>query len=216
MPRRTPAPERPPLPLEYETHVAAELSGLENYKLLIGAIIPRPIAWVTTLGPGGVINAAPFSAFTFVCSDPPMVGINAGRKEGELKDTPRNIAAMKEFVVNIVSVPLGAQMHQTSADYPAGISELEAVRLSPSPSRFIKTPGILEAPVRMECRLHSIHEFGVGPAWFMVGDVLAFHIRKDIIQNGKIDSFALDPLGRLGGPNYATLGSPVTLTLDPV
>ncbi len=189
---------------------------MENYKLLIGAIIPRPIAWVTSLGEGGVINAAPFSAFTFVSSDPPMIGVNAGRRDGELKDTPRNVEAMKEFVVNIVSTPLGPQMHQTSADYPPGVSELKAVGLTPAPSRLIQTPGILEAPVRMECRLHKILEFGVGPAWFMVGDVVAFHVRKDIIRNGKIDGFALDPLCRLGGPNYAALGAPVTLKLDPV
>jgi len=196
--------------------ISAELSPLENYKLLIGAIIPRPIAWVTTLGQGGIVNAAPFSAFTFVCSDPPMLGFNAGRRDGELKDTPRNVEAMKEFVVNIVSVPLAQQMHQTSADYPPGTSELVAVGLTAVPSRSIRTPGILEAPVRMECRLHAIHHFGVGPAWFMVGEVVAFHIRKDIIQNGKIDSFALDPLCRLGGPNYATLGEGISLNLDPV
>jgi flavin reductase (DIM6/NTAB) family NADH-FMN oxidoreductase RutF len=204
------------LPPEYETLISAELSPLENYKLLIGAIIPRPIAWVTTLGQGGIVNAAPFSAFTFVCSDPPMLGFNAGRRDGELKDTPRNVEAMKEFVVNIVSVPLAQQMHQTSADYPPGTSELVAVGLTAVPSRSIRTPGILEAPVRMECRLHAIHHFGVGPAWFMVGEVVAFHIRKDIIQNGKIDSFALDPLCRLGGPNYATLGEGISLNLDPV
>jgi len=204
------------LPPEFETHLPADLTALENYKLLIGAIIPRPIAWVTSLGPTGVINAAPFSAFTFVSSDPPMVGVNAGRRDGELKDTPRNIRDMKEFVVNIVSVPLGQQMHQTSADYPPGVGELKAVGLTPVESQLIKTPGILEAPVRMECRLHSILEFGDGPAWFMVGDVVAFHVRRDIIQNGKIDSFALDPLGRLGGPNYAALGRPITLALDPV
>lgn len=204
------------MPPEFETHLPADLTALENYKLLIGAIIPRPIAWVTSLGPTGVINAAPFSAFTFVSSDPPMVGVNAGRRDGELKDTPRNIRDMKEFVVNIVSVPLGQQMHQTSADYPPGVGELKAVGLTPVESQLIKTPGILEAPVRMECRLHSILEFGDGPAWFMVGDVVAFHVRRDIIQNGKIDSFALDPLGRLGGPNYAALGRPITLALDPV
>ena len=204
------------MPLEFETLVAADLSGMDNYKLLIGAIIPRPIAWVTTLGEGGIVNAAPFSAFTFVSSDPPMVGFNAGRRDGDLKDTPRNVEAMKEYVVNIVSVPLGQQMHQTSADYPHGVSELAAVGLTQAPSRFLKTPGIAEAPVRMECRLHSIHHFGIGPAWFMVGEVLAFHVRKDIIQNGKIDSFALDPLCRLGGPNYAALGEAITLKLDPV
>ncbi|MFY7962498.1 MAG: flavin reductase family protein [Elsteraceae bacterium] len=204
------------MPPEFETLIPAELSPLDNYKLLIGAIIPRPIAWVTTLGQGGIVNAAPFSAFTFVSSDPPMLGFNAGRRDGELKDTPRNVEAMKEFVVNIVSVPLGQQMHQTSADYPPGTSELEAVGLTAAPSRQIKTPGILEAPVRMECRLHSIHHFGVGPAWFMVGEVVAFHIRKGIIQKGKIDSFALDPLCRLGGPNYATLGEGISLKLDPV
>ncbi len=204
------------MPPEFETLIPADLSPLENYKLLIGAVIPRPIAWVTSLGQGGIVNAAPFSAFTFVSSDPPMLGFNAGRRDGELKDTPRNVEAMQEFVVNIVSVPLGPQMHQTSADYPPGTSELKAVGLTAAPSQQIKTPGILEAPVRMECRLHAIHPFGVGPAWFLVGEVVAFHIRKGIIQKGKIDSFALDPLCRLGGPNYATLGEPISLTLDPV
>jgi flavin reductase (DIM6/NTAB) family NADH-FMN oxidoreductase RutF len=186
------------------------------YKLLIGLVVPRPIAWVTSLAVDGVVNAAPFSAYTFVSTDPPMLGINVGRRAGGLKDTVVNARATGAFVVNVVSCDLGAAMHQSSADYPADVSEPAAIGLELAPSRLVPVPGLAAAPARMECRLTDVIAFGRGPQHLLVGEVVAFHVRADLIDDHKVDPFALDPLGRLGGPRYARLGETLTFTIAPV
>lgn len=188
------------------------LDPLSAYKLLVGAIVPRPIAWVTTISSAGVINAAPFSAFTFVCYAPPMIAISVGRKGDEIKDTARNIQDSRQFVVNIGSDSHLDQLHQTSAEYPAEVSEVDALGLETMASRFVSVPRLAAAPVSMECRLHDIIEFGRLKTQLIVGEVVAFHIRDDLYSAGKIDSIGMRPIARLGGPRYMTAGETITKT----
>ena len=190
---------------------AASLDPEATYKLLTGIIVPRPIAWVTTVSAAGVVNLAPFSAFTFVSNKPPMVGINVGRKAGRMKDTGVNILANGEFVVNIADDTLVGPVHESSVEHPPEVSEVELLGLQTAPSVHIAPPRLAAAPVSMECRLHRSIAFGDTGSEFMVGEVLAFHLREGLSHNGKIDTTALRPLCRIGGPNYARLGEVIAM-----
>lgn len=190
---------------------AAGLDAGAAYKLLVGIVVPRPIAWVTTVGDGGVVNAAPFSCYTFVSNDPPMVAVNCGRREGALKDTARNIAAGGGFVVNVVTEELAGPMHETSAEFPAGLGEPAALGLKLLPSKFIKAPRLACSPINLECMLHQIIELGELKSQLVVGEIVMFHIRDDLLDNGKIETRRLRPLARLGGRNYAPLGDIMTM-----
>jgi flavin reductase (DIM6/NTAB) family NADH-FMN oxidoreductase RutF len=189
---------------------ASELDAEAAYRLLVGAIVPRPIAWVTTISPGGRVNAAPFSAFTFLSNKPPMVGVSIGRRSGVLKDTARNIFAGEEYVVNIADESLLDPLHSSAQEFPEDVSEVEHLALSLAPSTMVKPPRLAAAPVSLECRLHRALEFGDYCTNLFVGEVVVFHVRDDIIERGKIDSMKLKPIARLGGPNYAMLGNIVT------
>jgi flavin reductase (DIM6/NTAB) family NADH-FMN oxidoreductase RutF len=182
----------------------SSLSHNDTYKLMMACIVPRPIAWVTSLGPDGIVNAAPFSAFCSVSTDPPMVGINIGRRGNTLKDTARNITATKEYVVNIADESLVQKLHQTSGEFPADVSELQELGLQTVPSEFVKAPRIAEAPIHMECVLHQIMEFGRSSQFF-VGEIKRFHVRDGLCIDNKIETARLRPLARVGGPTYARL-----------
>jgi len=190
---------------------ASTLGPEAMYKLLTGIVVPRPIAWVTTLSPGGGVNLAPFSAFTFVSNKPPMVGINVGRKAGVMKDTGNNIHATGEFVVNIPDETMIEPVHLSAVEYPPEVSEAELLGLPVAPSTHIRTPRLADAPISMECRFHRAITFGDTGSEFMVGEVIAFHIRDGLCVNGKIDTAKLRPICRLGGPNYALLGEIITM-----
>ncbi len=187
------------------------LSPEEGYKLLVGAIVPRPIAWITTRSPSGLVNLAPFSAFTLVCPKPPMVGIGIGRRAGVLKDTARNMFESGEFVVNIADETMLVPLHQSAEEYPPEVSEVELLGLKLAPSSMIATPRLADVPVAMECRLHSDYEFGDTRALFVVGEVVNFHFRDGLCVDGKIETERLKPICRLGGPKYARLGEIVAL-----
>ena len=190
--------------------IAPETLSIEaTYKLLTGCVVPRPIAWVTTLSDDGRINAAPFSAFTFVSNRPPMVGVSIGKKVGVLKDTPRNILARREFVVNIGDLNLLDQLHLSAQEYPPDVSEVEELDIEVLPSVRIKTPRIAKAPVSLECTLNQVVSFNKKTG-FYVGEIVNFHIRDGLLKNGKIETAELNPICRLGGPNYATLGDIIT------
>lgn len=179
----------------------------ENYKIMTGLVVPRPIAWVSTLNEAGATNLSPFSAFTFCSHMPPMVAISIGRKEGAvLKDTASNIFRTGEFVVNIVNRAVLDVMHNSSASVPADVSEAEALRLDQLPSSTIAPPRIAAAPASLECKLHMAIPLGEERNMLVIGEVLRFHVRDDLIRDGKVDSVSLDPVARLGGPNYAGLG----------
>ncbi|QQB33299.1 flavin reductase family protein [Achromobacter deleyi] len=189
---------------------APELSPEQTYKLMSGIVVPRPIAWISTLGPGGKVNLAPFSCFTFVSNTPPMLGINIGRKAGRRKDTANNILEHGHFVVNIGNASLLDAIHDSAEEHPPQVSEAELLHLEVLAGEHIATPRLAAAPVSLECTLHSVIPFGDTGAEFFVGEVKLFHIRDGLARDGKIDTTQLDPVCRIGGPNYALLGPLVT------
>lgn len=180
------------------------------YKLMMACIVPRPIAWVTSMTADGIVNAAPFSAFCSVSTEPPMVGVNVGRRGNALKDTARNIHARKEYVINIADETLMEQLHKCSTEYPPGISELAEVGLETAPSEFVQTPRIAAAPVQLECILFKVLEFGIASQFF-VGEIKRFHIRDGLCFDNRIETAKLRPLARVGGPTYARLREFVTM-----
>lgn len=181
------------------------------YRLITGIVVPRPIAWVTSLSGGGVVNLAPFSAFTFVSPKPPMLAISVGRKGGIYKDTAQNILNNEEYVVHIADSSLMNAVHESSTEHPPDVSEVEELRLSTLPGERIKVPRLKAAPIAMECRFRQCLEFGETRSRLIVGEVLVFHIREGLLNNGKIETETLDPIARIAGPRYAKLGEIVTL-----
>lgn len=182
--------------------------------MLSGIVVPRPIAWISSVSQAGVLNLAPFSCYTYVCSKPPMIGVNIGLRAGERKDTSRNIAESGEFVVNIGDDTMIEKIHQSADEFPPEVSEVELLGLNTTNSAEIGTPRLADVPISMECRLHSVQEFGQTRAEFIVGEVVMFHIRSDLYKNGKVETTSLRPVARIGGPNYATLGE--IITMEPI
>lgn len=185
-------------------------SERDNYKLLTGTIIPRPIAFVTTMSEEKVVNGAPFSYFNIVSANPPMVSLAIQRPEGRLKDTARNIYNNREFVVHIVDIDNVEKINETAASLPFNESELELANLTQVSSDLISVPGIKEAKVRMECKLIQAVPFGkegsTGSDLF-IGEVIQFHLDETIYEeSGRIDERALNAVGRLAGANYAMIG----------
>jgi flavin reductase (DIM6/NTAB) family NADH-FMN oxidoreductase RutF len=175
------------------------------YKLLTGSVAPRPIAWVTTISPEGLCNAAPFSAYTFVCNNPPMLLINVGRSD-RVKDTARNIRETGCFVVNVAVREHLEAMNASSAPYPADMSETDDLGIGLAPSALVAAPRIKGSPVNMECRLERIIDFGEEGSQSIIGRVVMWHIDDDLYEDGKIDQQRLNPVGRIGGAVYACLG----------
>jgi len=189
----------------------AYLDAETAYRLITGVVVPRPIAWVTSLSSSGVLNLAPFSAFMFVSPKPPMLAISVGRKGAIYKDTAQNILNNEEYVVHIADSSLMTAVHESSTEHPPDVSEVEELRLSTLPGERIKVPRLAAAPIAMECRFRQCLEFGETRSRLIVGEVLVFHIRDGLLQNGKIETEALDPIARIAGPRYAKLGEIVTL-----
>jgi len=188
-----------------------DLGAEQAYRLITGIVVPRPIAWVTTLSGTGVVNLAPFSAFTFVSPKPPMLAISVGRKAGVYKDTAHNILLNEEYVVHIADSTLMTMVHESSIEHPPEVSEVEELKLETLPSERIAVPRLKAPPIAMECRFRQCLEFGDTRSRLIVGEVLVFHLRDGLVNNGKIETEALDPIARIGGPRYARLGEIVTL-----
>jgi len=176
------------------------------YKLMTGIIVPRPIAFVSTISPGGVKNLAPFSFFTAISANPPVICFcpmvrGAG---GTPKDTLRNIESTREFVVNTVSEEIAAKMNICSADFPPDVDEFRESGLTPVPAELVLPPRVLEARIAMECRLLQIVPVSTQPLGgsIVIGEVLRFHIDDALFDNFKIDPDRLRPIGRMGGPTY--------------
>lgn len=183
----------------------ANLDWRDAHELLVGAVLPRPIAFVSTVGEDGVYNVAPFSFFTVMSVKPAIVGIGIGRKSnGQKKDTLLNIIFSKDFVINIVCEALTEAMNQASKDYPSHVDEFKEVGLAPAKSDFVKSPMVAESPVNMECRLIQILEFGEAPRInnFIIGEVVRVHIRDELWFNGTIKAHKLKAIGRLGEELY--------------
>jgi flavin reductase (DIM6/NTAB) family NADH-FMN oxidoreductase RutF len=181
------------------------------YRLITGVVVPRPIAWVTSLSATGVLNLAPFSAFMFVSPKPPMLAISVGRKRNVYKDTAQNILNNEEYVVHIADSSLMTAVHESSTEHPPDVSEVDELGLATLPGERIKVPRLAAAPIAMECRFRQCLEFGETRSRLIVGEVLVFHIRDGLLNNGKIETEALDPICRIAGPRYAKLGEIVTL-----
>ncbi|MDB5805499.1 MAG: flavin reductase family protein [Betaproteobacteria bacterium] len=191
---------------EYTFIDQAELDREAAYRLIIGCVVPRPIAWITTLNADGSVNAAPFSSYNYVATDPPMLAINIGARGTGFKDTARNIRDNGEFVVNVATEAAMEVMHVSGAEYPPGASETSALNIPLLPSRRVKPPRIAASPVQMECRLDQAIKLGRGGNTLYIGEVLAFHLSNDIYDGKYVDSVKMRPIARLGGPYYAALG----------
>ncbi len=184
----------------------AALGQVGMYRFLISTIVPRPIAFISTISPEGIVNLAPFSFFNGVSSNPPCVMVSITRKsDGDKKDTLRNIEATRQFVLNTTPEWLAQQMNQCSAEYPYGVSELEKVGLTAVPSLRVKPPRIGESPVQMECELYETLEIGdgsMGSATIVVGKIVMAHVAESAWKDGKATFEELKPLSRLGGLSY--------------
>lgn len=192
-------------------HVSmADLDNMQRYWLITGSIGPRPIALVTSFNKDGLCNAAPFSAFNYMGEDPPLFVIAIDRYGSEshrprqMKDTLVNILERKAFVVNMVDEPIAAQMACCATDYPADVSEPQAVGLALAASNVVAVPRIAEAPIAWECELYRTIEFSEHRT-LVFGQILSMTFKDELLDENRmrvhVDRFA--PYGRLGGPNYA-------------
>jgi flavin reductase (DIM6/NTAB) family NADH-FMN oxidoreductase RutF len=180
----------------------ATISNDAAYHWLIATIVPRPIAWTSTLNEDGSANLAPFSFFTGASSDPPTCIISISRRDGEKKDTWRNIERTGEYVVHVVTDALARRMNATSGEYPYGTDEFVIAGLTKVPSDRVKPPRDAEAPVALECRLDRIVEVGRCRTGVVIGEILLWHVSDDVVTNGRIDMGKLDAIGRMAGAVY--------------
>ena len=180
------------------------------YRFLISAVIPRPIAFVSTVSAAGHTNLAPFSYFNAISSEPPLVTIAISDRADDPKDTLRNIRETREFVVNVVSEPLLDAMVRTSGEWPRTTSEFGPSGLTPAPSERVRPPYVVESPLQLECVLHR--DIALGNSILIVGEVVLARVRDDVMVDGRVDPVKLAPVGRLGGELYAPLGPVVKRT----
>ena len=185
----------------------AEHPFSETHKLMIGSIVPRPIALVSTTSNNGINNLAPFSYFNGVCSKPPTIMFAPARRgwDGKEKDTLINIRDTKEFSINIVSEDIGEKMVKCSTDYEKEVDEYSKSGLSPLSSKKIKPPIVSESKISLECILNQIVQIGkedAGSGFIVIGTIVLFHIDDEVYDNGRIILDKLQPLGRVAGNGY--------------
>lgn len=195
----------------------AQLPAIERYKLLIGLVIPRPIAWVSTLSENGVANCAPFSFFNVISEDPPLCIISFNwRSDGELKHTLKNIRRTKEFVVNLADEGTANAMHLSGSEIPESESEFAKFGLTPVPARRVQHPRIAEAAASFECRLERRINFGPERE-MVVGEILVVHAREGIIDpmTKRISEELYRPVGRLFADRYCTTRQRFNLPGEP-
>ena len=175
------------------------------YRLLSSLIVPRPIAFVSTVAPDGVLNVAPFSYFNAISATPPLLAFAIGHPNGGVKDTLANLTASGDYVISIVTEPIAAAMNATAAEVAAEIDEFNLAGLTPVPSTTVSAPRVAESPVNLECRLVETHEYGVAPrlTTLVIGEIVIAHIDDRLLRkNGTIDPTLLEAVGRLGGSEY--------------
>ncbi|TSB47221.1 flavin reductase family protein [Alkalicoccobacillus porphyridii] len=197
----------------HHTFTATDLTKQEHYRLLSGSVVPRPIAFITTLSSEdtGVVNAAPFSFFNVVSADPPLVSISIGRKDGRMKDTARNALYNNELVIHVTDKVILEGVNETAANLKPNESELDRTEFHVKPSEIVKTPGIIEAKARFECILHNHipieNEYGVITNDLLLAKVVCYHVAEDVYdpEKGYLSSEALMPVARLAGHDYAFL-----------
>lgn len=184
----------------------AEISARKMYRLLIGMITPRPIAWVGTLSASGIPNLAPFSFFNGVAANPPTVLFSVStRRDGSHKDTLRNIQAVPEFTVSTVSFAQAEAMNATSAELPYEVDEFAHCNVTAIPSERVRPPRVGGSKIGMECVCHQIVPVGDGPlsATLVIGRIVLLHLDDDVVDpQGIIDPRVVDTIGRMGGDGY--------------
>jgi flavin reductase (DIM6/NTAB) family NADH-FMN oxidoreductase RutF len=194
--------------------VFVDASGLDaaaTYRLLVGSVVPRPIAWVTSGRPPGAVNLAPFSSFAWVSQHPAMLGFTVNRRPAGRKDTIRNIERVGEYVVHIASEDMLGVLHASSEQMQPDTSEADALGLPLVPSTHVRVPRLADAPIAMECVLERIIAFSETGGEFVVGRVVGWHLDEAVMQGGRIATELVRPLGRLAGPRYSGLGTIVEL-----
>jgi flavin reductase (DIM6/NTAB) family NADH-FMN oxidoreductase RutF len=200
--------------------IPSDLEHRELYNILISAVVPRPIAWVSSLSASGQPNLAPFSFFNAVCAKPPLLVFAPGMRlphESEagadeaaghpgvhIKDTLRNIRETGEFVINMVTFELAEAMNLTSGEYDASVNEFELAKIASAPSKIVRSPRVAESPVSFECKLYQILDFNPGPegSSLVIGEIVSVHIDEQHLKNGRLDRDSLDVVGRMGGMQY--------------
>ena len=186
----------------------SNFSEAERYKFMMGTVIPRPIALVTSLSRDGVLNAAPFSQFVVISVTPPLLGFVAHEAEHGLKDTVRNILESEEYVINTVAEPMATQVQICSENFPPSVSEVAEVGFHIMPSSFVRASRILESPVNFECRLHRTVQFGHqgSQTYLIVGEIIATHCADGVVSGHRVSHQAMNSLGRIAGRSYCRTG----------
>lgn len=185
-----------------------QLEGRRRYQLLTGTVVPRPIAWVSTVDAAGRRNLAPFSYFQLVSVTPPVLIFSGGRRrEGASKDSVENVRATGSFVVNVVDEAHAERMNATSVDAPHAVDEFELLGIEAAPSRTVRAPRVASSPVSFECEAVHLYAVSEGGSTVVFGRIRRIHLRDDLLDgDGRVDPAALRPLARLAGTRYAELG----------
>lgn len=186
---------------------ARKIAPQACYQLLVGSIIPRPIAWISTLSADGIPNLAPYSFFTVASCNPPVLSVTqVTPRNRAAKDTLANLRESGECVVNIVSAALADAMNATCADYPPEVDEFRAVGIERAPSQSVAPEGVKAAQVRFECRLRSVIEVSPVPSGgtIMLLDVVGIYVNDSVMHGQQIAPDLLDAVGKLGGDAYST------------
>lgn len=190
---------------------AFDPNALEPHQLVLlfqSLIVPRPVAWVSTLSADGVPNLAAFSYFNAGSTNPPLVMFSVGvHRDGRTKDTLSNLRQVPQFVLHIANTPLIAQVEITGTEYAPEVDEFAEARLTPLPADLVRPARVAEAPAAMECNVLELHPMPIGKSTLVIGQVLRFHVRADLLSESLwIDSLALDPISRLARKDYGKLG----------
>jgi flavin reductase (DIM6/NTAB) family NADH-FMN oxidoreductase RutF len=177
------------------------------YSLMIRSVVPRPIAWVSSLSAAGAVNLAPFSFFNAISADPPTLCFAPGRHpDGSKKDTLRNVEETGQFVVNMVNEALAEQMNVTATEYPYGVDEFAEAGLETEPSQRVAPPRVAGSPVCFECEVRDVIYVGRdgGGSALVIGEVVLIHVADDVLVDGKVDPGRLQAIGRMGAMDYTT------------
>jgi len=186
-----------------------QLAHREFYRILINAVAPRPIAWVSTVSAEGQPNVAPFSFFNVVSAQPPLLGFSPAPRVLEAgqvaKDTLRNVRETREFVVNIVTYELAHAMNLTAGEYGPEVNEFELAGITMRASQAVRAPQVAESPVSFECKLERVLDFGDDPhsGHFVIGEIVHVHVADELMTSGKMDGQAMELIGRMGGLWYS-------------
>jgi flavin reductase (DIM6/NTAB) family NADH-FMN oxidoreductase RutF len=189
--------------LTKRTFETEELTTRDAYKLLSGVVVPRPIGWIGTRREDGSFNLAPFSFFNVVSTNPPTVLFSGGRHPDRPKDSVALAERTGEFTVNIVSEEVAEAMSMTSGAYDEGEDEFAIAGLTPVVGTMVSAPMVAESPANLECRVVHVMDIGqAGKARLVMGEVVALHIREDVLDGTRIDADALRAIGRMAGSTY--------------